>query len=142
MPEDFKIGLLGDERTERKDDNAALAVAEEFLTHLIEGSVEKKLLAPESQEKVADSLTFGLKQGNTPISFRLGAPRSRADGELAASVRLFGPIGTTEGMIYIAASGSQWCVADLQLTLAQLSVKREKSKEKFFPLEYRWLLEE
>jgi hypothetical protein len=47
-----------------------------------------------------------------------------------------------EGEIYIAASGSQWLVADLQLSLAQLSVRREKPKEKFFPLEYRWLLEE
>ncbi|MGO9311037.1 MAG: hypothetical protein ACLQDL_18685, partial [Spirochaetia bacterium] len=142
MPEDFKIGALGDDRTARKDDGRALAVAAEFLSRLVGGSVEKKLLAAESQDRLADTLTFGIKQGNTPTSFRIGAPKARDDGEITAEVRLFGPAGTSEGEIYIAPSGSQWLVADLQLSLAQLSVPREKPKEKFFPLEYRWLLEE
>ncbi len=142
MPEDFKIGALGDDRTVRKDDSGALAAAGEFLSRLAEGSVDKKLVAAESQDRLSDSLAFGLRQGNMPSSFRLGAPKSRDDGEIAAAVRLFGPTGTSEGEIYIAPSGSQWLVTDLQLSLAQLSVRREKPKEKFFPLEYRWLLEE
>ena len=142
MPEDFKIGPLGDDRGERKDESRALAAAGDFLSRLVAGSVDKKLLAPESQDTVADTLTFGLKQGNAPTSYRLGAPKSRDNGEVTASVRLFGPEGTSEGEIYVAPSGSQWLVADLQLSLAQLSVKRDKPQEKFFPLESRWLLEE
>jgi hypothetical protein len=142
MPEDFKIGPLGDDRTDRKNESRALSAAGEFLSGLVAGSVDKKLLAPESQDTMADTLTFGIKKGNAPTSYRLGAPKSRDNGEVAAAVRLFGPEGTSEGEIYIAPTGSQWLVADLQISLAQLSVKREKSKEKFFPLEYRWLLEE
>ncbi len=142
MPEDFKVGALGDDRTARKDDSRALAAADAFLSRLVGGSVDTTLLAVESRDRVSDTLSFGLKRGNVPTSFRLGAPQSRDDGEIAAAVRLFGPIGTSEGEIYLAASGSAWLVADLQLSLAQLSVKREKPNEKFFPLEYRWLLEE
>jgi len=72
----------------------------------------------------------------------MGRPRTRDDGEVTAAVRLFGRDGSSEGEIYVARSGSTWLVADLQLSLAELSVKSEKPKEKFFPLEYRWLLEE
>jgi hypothetical protein len=142
MPEDFKIGPLGDDQTEKQDESKALAAAEAFLGRLVSGSVDKKLLAPDSQDTVADTLMHGLSQGNAPTSYRIGAPKGRDDGEITASVRLFGPEGTSEGEIYVAPSGSQWLVADLQLSLAQLSVKRDKPKEKFFPLEYRWLLEE
>ena len=142
LPEDFRIGQLGDERSGRPDEGRALSAASAFLARLVSGSVDKKLLAPESQDTVADTLAFGLKQGNAPKSYRLGAPKSRENGEITAAVRLFGPEGTSEGEIYVSPSGSQWLVADLQLSLAQLSVKQDKPKEKFFPLEYRWLLEE
>ena len=142
MPEDFKIGPLGDGRTEKTDESRALAAASAFLDRLVAGSVDKKLLTPESQDAVFDALTFGLHQGNIPTAYRLGSPKTRDDGEVTAAVRLFGSQGTSEGQIYVAASGSQWLVADLQLNLAQLSVKQEKPKEKFFPLDYRWLLEE
>jgi hypothetical protein len=142
MPEDFKIGPLGDRRSAKNDENAALDAAGAFLDRLVTGSVDKTLLAPEAQETVSDSLAFGLRQGNAPTVYRLGSPRTRDDGEITAAVRLFGSEGTSEGQIYMAASGARWLVADLQLSLAQLSVKREKPKEKFFPLEYRWLLEE
>jgi hypothetical protein len=142
MPEDFKIGPLGDGRTEKEEESRALAVAGEFLDGLVAGKVDKKLIVPDSQDSVYDTLTFGLHQGNAPTSYRLGAPKKRDDGEVTAPVRLFGSVGTCEGQIYVASPGSQWLVADLQLTLAQLSVKPEKPKEKFFPLDYRWLLEE
>jgi hypothetical protein len=142
MPEDFKIGPLGDEQGGRSDESLALSAASTFLSRLVAGSVDKKLLAPESQDAMADTIAFGLKQGNIPRSYRLGAPKSREDGEVTAAVRLFGSEGTSEGEIYVSPSGSQWLVADLQLSLARLSVKQDKPKEKFFPLEYRWLLEE
>jgi hypothetical protein len=142
MPEDFKIGPLGDNRTVKQDESSALEAATAFLDRLVAGSVDKKLLTPESQDAVAGTLTYGLHQGNTPTAYRLGSPKTTDSGEVSATVRLFSAEGTSEGEIYIAQSGSGWLVADLQLNLAQLSVKREKPKEKFFPLEYRWLLEE
>jgi hypothetical protein len=142
MPEDFKIGPLGDRRMDKQDESRALETASTFLDRLVAGTVDRKLLSPGSQDSVSDALTFGLRQGYTPTGYRLGAPKTRENGEITAAVRLFGAQGTSEGQIYLASSGSQWLVADLQLSLAQLSVKREKPKEKFFPLEYRWLLEE
>ena len=45
------------------------------------------------------------------------------------------------GDLYVARR-QKWLVSDLQLSLAQLAVKREKAKEKYFPSAYRWLLEE
>lgn len=142
MPEDFKIGPLGDLRGQKQEESRALEAAGAFLDQLLAGKVDKELLSPESRDALADTLAFGLRQGNAPTAYRLGPPKARDDGEMSAAVRLFGPQGTSEGVIYVAPSGSQWLVADLQLSLAQLSVKREKPKEKFFPLEYRWLLEE
>ena len=142
MPEDFKIGPLGDDRTARQDEKRALEAASAFLDRLVVGTVDKELLTSDSQDAVADSLAFGLRQSNIPTAYRLGSPKARDDGEISAAVRLFGSEGTSEGVIYVAPSGSSWLVADLQVSLAQLSVKREKPKEKFFPLEYRWLLEE
>jgi hypothetical protein len=142
LPEDFKIGPLGDERSGRADEGRALSTASAFLSRLVGGSVDKKLVAPESQDTVADTLAFGLRQGNVPTSYRIGEPKSRDNGEVTAAVRLFGAAGTSEGEIYISPSGSQWLVSDLQLSLAQLAVRKDTPKEKFFPLEYRWLLEE
>ena len=106
------------------------------------GKVDATLLVPDSREAVSDALSFGLEKGNTPTAFRVGRPRTRDDGQVTAAVRLFGHESSSEGEIYVSRTGSDWLVADLQLNLQQLSVKSEKPKEKFFPLDYRWLLEE
>ena len=87
-------------------------------------------------------LAYGLQQGNTPASFRLGSAKTRDDGEITATVRLFGTAGTAEGEIYMSKPAAQWLVSDLQLSMAQMAVTKEKPKEKFFPSAYRWLLEE
>jgi hypothetical protein len=142
LPEDFKIGPLGDNRTEDQDENGAVSAAEAFLTGLVAGKPDGALLAADSEKTVLDTLTYGLKQGYTPSSFRLGTPKVQDDGEIAANVRLFSADGSAEGEIYMARAGKKWLVSDLQLSLAQLAVKREKSKEKYFPSAYRWLLEE
>jgi hypothetical protein len=142
LPEDFKIGPLGDERGGSVEEQAAIGAADKFLSHLVKGTVDKSLIAPESQASLTDMLTYGLQQGTTPAAFRLGTAKTRDDGEITATVRLFGPDGTAEGEIYMEKPKTQWLVTDLQLSLAQMAVKREKPKEKFFPSAYRWLLEE
>ena len=142
LPEDFKVGPLGDERGGSVDEQAAMGAADTFLSRLVKGSVEKSLIAPGSQSSLSDSLAYGLEQGSAPRSFRRGIAKTRDDGEITATVRLFGPEGTAEGEIYMAKPKAQWLVADLQLSLAQMAVKLEKPNEKFFPSAYRWLLEE
>jgi hypothetical protein len=141
LPEDFKIGPLGDARGSRQEENGAIAAADAFLKSIVAGSVDTRLLTPDSQGAVADSLAYGLRQGYKPVSYRLGAPKSQENGQVTATVRLFSPTGASEGEIYLAKAGTEWLVADLQLSLAELSVKREPSKDKFFPSSYRWLLE-
>jgi hypothetical protein len=142
LPEDFKIGPLGDALAAEKGQVPAMQVAGQFLTGLVGGKVDKELISDDARDTMAGTLTFGLSNGDTPTSWRLGRPRTRADGEVTAAVRLFGREGTSEGEIYVTHAGSRWLVADLQISLADLSVKSEKPKEKFFPLDYRWLLEE
>jgi hypothetical protein len=142
LPEDFKIGPLGDAGTAKKDQQSAMLAAGSFLSDLIAGKVDSKLLTPEAQSRVPDTLAFGLKQGYTPTAYRLGAPRTREDGEITATLRLFGVEGTSEGEIYMARAGDQWLVSDVQISLAGLSVKRPPAKEKYFPSAYRWLLED
>jgi hypothetical protein len=142
LPEDFKIGPLGDAGTAKKDQQSAMLAARAFLSALMAGKVDTKLLTPEAQGRVPDSLAFGLKQGYTPRTYRIGVPRTREDGEITAAVRLFGADGASEGEIYMSRAGDQWLVSDVQVSLAGLSVKRQPSKEKFFPSAYRWLLED
>jgi hypothetical protein len=142
LPEDFKIGPLGEARGGKTDENGAVGAAEAFLASIIAGKVDAKLLAPESEKTVSDTISFGLRQGNTPKSFRIGVPKVRDDGEITATVRLFGEEGTSEGEIYMSRVGKLWLVSDLQLSLAQLAVKKDTPKEKFFPSTYRWLLED
>jgi len=142
LPEDFRIGPLGDTLAAEKDQGSAMETAGQFLSALVGGKVNKDLIAQDARDTMSATLTFGLSAGNTPTSWRLGRPRTREDGEVTAPLRLFGREGTSEGEIYVARSGSKWLVADLQLSLAELSVKSVKPKEKFFPLDYRWLLQE
>lgn len=142
LPEDFKIGPLGDVQAADQGQEQAMQAAGQFLTALAGGKVDKDLIAEDARDSMAGTLGFGLSRGDTPKSWRLGRPRTRADGEVTAAVRLFGRQGTSEGEIYVARSGSRWLVSDLQISLADLAVKSEKPKEKFFPLDYRWLLEQ
>ena len=142
LPEDFKIGPLGDSRGEKAAEAGAIAAAEAFLSRLVAGRIDRTLLTPDSEKAVSDTLTYGLQQGFTPASYRLGVPKTQDNGEVAANVRLFGADGTSEGEIYMAREGTQWRVSDLQLSLAALAVTREKPKKKFFPSAYRWLLED
>ena len=142
LPEDFKIGPLGDDRTAEKDQDAALQAAGRFLAALVAGTVDKDLIAESSRNAMSGTLSFGLENGDVPTAWRLGKPRTRDDGEVTAAVRLFGRGSSSEGEIYVTHAGSAWLVADLQLSLADLSVKDEKPKGKFFPLDYRWLLEQ
>jgi hypothetical protein len=142
LPEDFTIGPLGDPATGSADERAAMSTAQVFLSRLTAGSVDASLLTPDSRDAVVDSLHEGMARGYLPRSARLGVPTRRDTGEVTATVRLFGTPGTSEGVIYLARSGSEWLVADLQLSLAQIGVAHERPQEKFFPSAYRWLLED
>jgi hypothetical protein len=141
LPEDFKIGRLGDARIADSDERQAVGAASTFLAGLADGKVDAGLIAPDSKARVSDTVSFGIERGNIPRSYRIGAPRKRETGELSATVRLFGPVGTSEGEITMARSGKQWLVDDFQINLSALKEKREKPKERFFPSSYRWMLE-
>ena len=119
-----------------------MQTATSFVTQLTKGTVDRSLLSADSADSVSDTLSFGLKHGDTPVSARVGAPSAHESGEITAAVRLFSAVGATEGEIYLVRSGKQWLVDDLQLSLDQLSVKREKSNTRFFPSPYRWLMQE
>jgi hypothetical protein len=141
-PEDFKIGPLGEPYGGTADENAAISAADAFLASVVAGKADQKLLSPESGKTIAGMISFGLQQGYAPKSFRVGDPKTRDDGEITATVRLFGGDGTAEGEIYMSRVGKSWLVSDLQLSLAEMAVKKDKPKEKFFPSTYRWLLED
>ena len=87
-------------------------------------------------------LSFGIDRGDKPQDFRLGTPRKRESGEISANVRLFSDVGTCEGEMTMARTGGHWLVADMQVSLDDLKVKKEKPKERFFPSSYRWMLQE
>ncbi len=142
LPEDFRIGPLGNGQTGTPDKDAAFAAASSFLSRLVAGTVDRQAITPDEQESLADTLTYGLQQGYVPTSFRLGAPKDEPDGELAANLRLFDAVGSSEGEIYLSRAAGQWLIADVQIDLAQLAVPRTPSKERFFPSPYRWLLED
>jgi hypothetical protein len=142
VAEDFKIGPLGEASGGTSEENAAVAAANAFLASVVAGKADPQLLAPESEKTVAGMVAFGLQQGYAAKAFRVGAPKTRQDGEITATVRLFGPDGTSEGEIYMSRVGKSWLVSDLQLSLAEMAIKKQKPKEKFFPSTYRWLLED
>jgi len=142
LPEDFKIGPLGAGPATSAEGDAALTAATGFLTALVAGNVERTWITPDAQDSVADTITYALQKGDTPRSFRVGVPKDVAGGQIAANIRFFGDVGTSEGEIYMARAGSQWLVADVQVNLADLEVAPQQPKEKFFPSAYRWLLEE
>jgi hypothetical protein len=141
LPEDFRIGPLESASDAEGDDRAALAAAEAFLDALTKGKTARKLLSSGAAE-IGDSVAFHLERGEVPTSYRLGRPKTPGAGESAANVRLLGGGGTAEGEIYMMPENRQWLVSDLQVSLADLRVKREKPKDKFFPSSYRWLLGE
>jgi len=142
LPEDFRIGALGNGRSGTPDQEAAFLAASRFLSRLSAGSVDRQAITPESQESLADTLSYGLEQGYAPSSFRIGAPKEEPDGEVAANVRLFDADSSSEGEIYMARAAGQWLVADVQINLADLAIPSTPPKERFFPSPYRWLLEE
>ena len=142
LPEDFKIGPLGDTRGEDGQTNGALARAEDFLGRLVAGIVETRDIASESQASLSDTLRYGLQRGTTPTAYRIGTAGADASGQWAAPVRLWGTVGTSEGEIYLVQAGGEWLVQDLQVSLAELAVARITPKEKYFPSAYRWLFEE
>jgi len=142
LPEDFKIGVLGDARVGDADEQQAVTAASTFLARLIGGKVDTTLLDSGVQGRVADMLDFALQRGDIPREYRIGTPKKHESGEVTANMRLFGPAGTSEGEISLARTGGRWLVTDLQISMDDLQVKREKPKERFFPSSYRWMLEE
>jgi hypothetical protein len=142
LPEDFTIGVLGDSRSGDADEQQALTAASSFLARLLSGKVDTALLDPGAESRVSDLLNFGIQRGDVPRSFRVGAPRKHDNGEITASVRLFGAVGTSEGEIALARTGSRWLVADLQISMDDMQTKSPKPKERFFPSSYRWMLEQ
>jgi hypothetical protein len=153
QPEDFKIGLLGEQvgstaasateaNADQADQSAALATAISFLTALSKGKTDASLLAPESQKSVSDFIAFAAEQKQTATSFRIGRPRSRENNTITMAVRLFSAIGSAEGEIYLTRESKEWLVSDLQVNFAQLAEKKPELKERFFPSSYHWMLTE
>jgi len=142
LPEDFKIGALADVRVGDADEQQAMTAASSFLSHLVGGKVDTILIDPGTQGRLADMLDFAVQRGDLPRSYRIGTPKKHETGDVTASVRLFGPAGTSEGEIVLARTDGHWLVTDLQISMDDLKVEREKPKERFFPSSYRWMLEE
>jgi len=142
LPEDFKIGPLGNGSSGTPDKDAAYAAASGFLARLVAGSVDREAITPEARESLSDMIAYGLQKGYAPTSFRLGVPKGETSGELAANVRLFDADSSSEGEIYLALASGRWLVADMQVNLADLAVPSAAPKQRFFPSPYRWLLEE
>jgi hypothetical protein len=142
MPEDFRIGPLGDPTQGTADEKAALEAAGALLTSLVGGSVDAKLLAAESEEALRDMLAFGFEGARAPTSFRLGRAIARPEGETTVNARVFRGQGAAEGEIYLRKENREWLIADIQISAAELAAARERPKQKFFPSPYRWLLGE
>jgi hypothetical protein len=142
LPEDFSIGPLSDQAALEGKDKAAITAARSFLSSLTEASVDSKLLSPDSTPQLKDSLSYHMKKGDVPSTYRIGRPKELSSGEIAFNVRLFHGEGTAEGEIYLSENDKAWRVSDFQLNLAELSEIREKKEEKFIPSSYRWLLGE
>jgi hypothetical protein len=142
LPEDFKIGALADSQVGDADERGAMIAASSFLGRLVAGKVDAALLAPSTEGRISDMLDFGIQRGDIPSTFRLGPPKKHDSGEISASVRLLGDVGTSEGEISLARKGGHWLVSDFQISLDDLQVKREKPNERFFPSSYRWMLQE
>jgi hypothetical protein len=141
-PEDFKLGPLGGAPTGSRDNDAAYAAAAGFLAAAVGGSMDAQDVTPDAKETIGETFAFAKDRGWTPTSWRLGVPKSVAGGQLAMNVRFFNATGTSEGEIYVSPAGSQWLVADLQVNLADLAVPRPQAPAKYYPSDYRWLLEE
>jgi len=142
LPEDFKIGVLADPQIGEADERQAMAAAGSFFSRLSAGKVDQSLLAASAEGRISDMLDFGVRRGNVPRTFRIGTPKKHENGEISSSVRLFSSTGSTEGEVSLARTGGHWLVSDLQISLDDLQVKREKPKARFFPSSYRWLLQE
>jgi hypothetical protein len=142
LPEDFKIGPLGDAGQGTADGKSAFESATALLASLVSGKVDAKLLASDSAQALLDMLAFGFEGDRAPTSFRLGAPVSHPDGEITVNARLFRGPGATEGVVYLRRENREWLVADIQISAAGLAEARERPKQKFFPSPYRWLLGE
>jgi hypothetical protein len=142
LPEDFKIGPLGDAWQGTADGKSAFESAAALLASLVSGKVDAELLAPDSAQALLDMLAFGFEGDRAPTSFRLGAPVSHPDGEITVNARLFRGPGATEGELYLRRENRQWLVADIQISAAGLAEARERPKQKFFPSPYHWLLGE
>ncbi|HUJ73786.1 MAG TPA: hypothetical protein VL359_02965, partial [bacterium] len=56
LPEDFKIGPLGDALEADKAEDAALEAAGQFLTGLVGGKVDKNLVAEDARDTLAGTL--------------------------------------------------------------------------------------
>jgi hypothetical protein len=142
LPEDFRIGPLGDPEHGTADQKAALEAAGALLASVVAGSVEAELLAPESAEALRDMLVFGFQGTRAPTSFRLGSPVAQPEGETTVNARLFRGSGAAEGEIYLRKESREWLIADVQISAAELAAARERPKTKFFPSPYRWMLGE
>ncbi len=142
LPEDFRIGPLGDPAQGTADEKAALEAADALLASLVGGSVDVKLLAAESEEALRDMIAYGFEGARAPTSFRLGRPVAQPEGETTVNARLFRGKGAAEGEIYLRKENREWLIADIQISAAELATARERPKEKFFPSPYRWLLGE
>ncbi len=142
LPEDFRIGPLGDPEHATADDKAALEAAGALLASLVAGNLETRLFTADSEEALRDMLVFGFEGARAPTSFRLGKPVARPEGETTVNARLFRGAGAAEGEIYLLKENREWLIADIQISAAELAAARERPKTKFFPSPYRWMLGE
>ena len=97
------------------------AVAEGFLTGLVEGRIAGELIDEEWRWFLESSLDDPLSEGAIPERYRLGV--IRIDGETArANVRLLSSRGRCSGEIFFVLSGPEagWRITDFQADLYKL----------------------
>jgi len=139
-PNDFKLGVLQDERTNELDKIKIVTRLRAFFNSLANGRIDEKSILPEWKNLLTRSMAYYVEKGFLPRSVLIGDINLQRIDSAFVKVRLIGESGKTEGEITLAKKTEEWYISDIQLDLRRLS-EIYKPEEKFEPSTSRWMFD-
>ncbi len=145
-PEDFKIGILQRNFAIDATTYKQYSIIKKFLESLKLGRINKKVIEPTEKENIVKLLSYHLKAGQIPLSYRIGKIITDKNNTITANIRLIGKSTSAEGQVYLTHKDKEWFIRNIQIDFASLTQKgatskgEKNAKKPFNPSRFEWML--
>ena len=134
-PEDYKIGNLYNPNESTIENRSIAEIIINFLNTLKNKKIKQENLLSKAVIKLKALFQNILDGKINFLSYRIGTMTTEEETS-RVNIRLWSPLSTTEGEVYLIKTNNRWYIEDFQIDINILSIQKKEENNKYIPNTY------